>query len=51
MIHWEEGYNAAGGLVWHRYMESSHWGLFFTGEFPRWGIFAGMRRDDGSIVT
>lgn len=38
MIHWEEGYNERGLAIWQRYVGCSHWGLFLTGELPRWDL-------------
>jgi hypothetical protein len=36
MIHWEQSSDKDGFDTWLRYVECSHWGLFFTVELPRW---------------
>jgi hypothetical protein len=36
MIHWEEGEDERGLLVWHRYIDCGHWGLVLTNVLPRW---------------
>jgi len=36
MIHWEEGENERGSLIWFRYIDCGPWGLILTGTMPRW---------------
>lgn len=36
MLHWIIGEDAAGFKRWQRWVECSHWGLFFTGDQPHW---------------
>jgi hypothetical protein len=36
MIHWIESEDDLGFGTWLRYVEFSHWGLFFTEQQTRW---------------